>query len=217
MRSDRLPRLRRWRLWFAAATVAGVWAGCGGSPTAPSVSVTLPSEASIDGFVRSDGTAVTAGGGPGVGDLEQFVPGIGYREFYSFNLAGIPPTATLNSATLNLFQAAVYGAAYPTHGFVVVDHVDVGTALDPGDYAGNTLTPDLGILSINPAIGYKTIDVLAAVKADLAAGRSRSQFRLRFSVLDFNNDGQNDFAEFTDVEDSCCSVSRAPGLAIAYR
>jgi len=69
-----------------------------------------------------------------------------------------------------------------------MDHVDGGGVLDVTDGVDGTLTPEIHTLADQPSW---TVDVTAQVEADLAAGRTTSTFRVRFSV-DTNNNGQED-------------------------
>ena len=50
-------------------------------------------------------------------------------------------------------------------------------------------------------IGYRSIDVTAAVQADLAAPRIRSQYRIRFEQT-ANGDNVTDLVLLTDTENS---------------
>jgi DNA-binding beta-propeller fold protein YncE len=100
-----------------------------------------------------------------------------------------------------------------------VDHVNYGSVLDPsgGAYSGATVTPNIGTLSTTAAFGYRLLNVSARVQNDLSASRERSQYRLGFSVQDFNSDGNDDFAQFTDAEDSLCAgtaTNQPPQLAV---
>jgi hypothetical protein len=48
----------------------------------------------------------------------------------------------------------------------------------------------------------------------------RSQYRLRFSTQDFNFDGNDDFVQFTDAEDSLCvgvATNQPPQLAVILK
>ena len=186
------------------------------SPTAPSQSITLSSTASIDGWVTSAGVANADSGGPLVGDFDSVNNGVGIREFYSFSLNALPASATIESATLRLYQASVGGQPYTALGNVVVDSANIGVALDAGDYSLPAFASNIGTLSTNVTKEYKTLDVTTAVKADRTAARPASQFRLRFSNLDSNSNGSNDYVGFTAAEDSCCSVGQPPQLVVVY-
>jgi hypothetical protein len=202
---------------YAALLIALSVTRCGSSssPTAPSQTVTLQSEAAIDGWVTAAGEAVSAGGGPFTGDDDPRNNGLGFRQFYSFDLSAVPAGAHLTSASLQLYQANVNGNPYTALGNVVVDHVNVAGALDPGDYTGGTLG-NAGTLSTSATIEMKTLDVSSSVQDDLSAARGHTQFRLRFSARDSNSDGIWDYVQFTDAEDSCCRVNRPPQLVVVY-
>jgi hypothetical protein len=178
---------------------------------------TIVSTASLDGWVQSDGFANADRGGPGTGDLDsRAAGGLGERQFYSFDLSSLPPTAQVTSAVVRLFQATVIGSPYGSLGNVVVDHLDYGTSLDGSDYNLAALLADVGTLSTDAVIQYKTLDVTARVQADRSAGRPRSQFRLRFSIRDSNNNGVDDDALFGDAELSCCLIDSLPQLVVTY-
>src|SRR5262245_37116012 len=97
---------------FLSAVAIALAAGCSGNPAGPSTKVTLNSTASLDGWVQSNGVANASSGGPLVGDFESVSPGVGYRQFYSFDISTIPAGAHIVSATLRLYQAIVTGSPY---------------------------------------------------------------------------------------------------------
>jgi hypothetical protein len=176
-------------------------------------SVVIESDPALDGWVESDGSA-DAFSEPFTGDRDDVQPGVGHRQLYSFDLAEIPVGRTILSAELRIFQAVVVGNPYGELGDVVVDHVEYGPSLDGGDYAGGTLTPEVGTLSSDPTFGVKTLDVTAEVIADRAAARTRSEFRLRFGDFDSSDDGSADYAQFVDSEGS--TFFDRPVLVVRY-
>jgi hypothetical protein len=181
----------------------------------------IGSTAGRDGHISLDGASYSVtsnGGSPRTGDDEAFLTGSRSRQFFSFDLSGIPANVALNAATLRLYQAAQTGAPFNDLGTVLLDHVDYGNSLDatPGDYEGGLLAL-LGAFSTDATAGYRTRDVTSRVADDIAGARGYSQFRLRFSPLDINTDFASDYVQFTDAEDSCCGVSRPPQLAITLR
>lgn len=180
----------------------------------PEITVNLLSTAALDGYVRSDGTSVPTGSSPITGDLDAGAPGMGYRQFYSFDLSSLPAGSSVTSATLRLYQASVAGSPYVDLGNVIVDHVDYGAALAGAAYNAVALASNVGVLSSDATIAYKTLVVTARVQADVAAARTRAQFRVRFSNVDSNNDAGSDFALFTDAEFLGASV---PMLVVKYR
>lgn len=207
-------------------TVASVLAGClltggcgsGGNatPAPPTTTKVLSGIAALDGLARSDGFASGATSGIVVGDFDPNPAGVAIRGLVTFDLSGLPAGATVDSATLLVFQYDVFGTPYVSHGVVVVDHVDAGAALDAGDFAGGTLTSDLGTLSTDAVLEYKALEVGGAVAADRAAARTTVQFRLRFSLVEANDDGNDDAAFFDDTEDSGF-VNSPPLLVVRYR
>jgi len=183
--------------------------------------IVIGSTQNVDGFITSDGTTYTAiasGGAPRTGDDESFLAGSSARQFFSFDLSNIPTNVSVNSATLRLYQTApTVGAPFSVLGSVHADHVDYGVALDgsAGDF--DNLLGLIGTLSTNDTAGYRTLNVTAQVMSDLAGGLGHSQYRLRFSPVEINNDFSSDYVQYTDAEDSCCSANRPPQLAVTLK
>lgn len=205
---------------LAACLVAAVLqGGCGSSPSEPSapITLTLPSEPTLDGFVMNDGEAVAHAGGPAVGDIDFIQLGRAGRQFFSFEITNIPAGAELVSASLQLYQAGVSGDPFASLGSVVVDRIDLGASLDAGDYARPALQAQIGTVSADAALGYKTLDVTAAVEAERASGRPRFQIRLRFSNRDSDLDGEADLVAFSDAEQSCCPDQQPSRLVVTFR
>lgn len=183
--------------------------------------VVIGSTASLDGYARSDGTA-SATGSPATGDKDAIYFGVGWRQLYSFDISSLPTNSTIASAILRLYQCDVEGFPYTYMGNVIVDHVDYGGVFDPfgSAYNGATVAPGIGTLSATTSLGYRSLDITTSAQDDLTAlpPRTRSQYRLRFSIEDSNLDGNNDFVQFTDAEDSPCagqaSTNQPPELAL---
>ena len=197
-----------------ALAVAGLLSGCGaGGGLFGSSEVTTNEPSTLDGYVTSDGIVVANGASAmAVGDNGA---DNGRRGFVRFTLAGIPSGATIVEAVLHLAQADVTGAPYATLGSVRVDHMDLGAGLDAGDYAAAPLVSDVGTLSGNAALETKSLDVSSSVAADVAAGRSTSDYRLRFLVTtDF--DGIIDTAHFEDMENNQAS-GQVPVLTVVWK
>lgn len=195
--------------------------GCGGSgdgddPPGPGLTVMLPPQAALDGFVTSAGSAVAAGGGPFVGDLDASTAGLVGRTFYSFDLSALPAGATITGATLRVQAAVLQGAPFTTLGVVALDHVDYGTSLDAGDFALAALSPTTPTLLSTPTLTLVALDVTAFVQADRSAARPRVQFRLRFSPFGSDNDAANDYVSFTDTEVSNVAGGIPPSLEVTY-
>lgn len=202
---------------LASLSLAGC--GCGGtidsSPQLATQRLTLSSEPGRDGWVAEGGQAVTqstVAGTPGTGDAGP--AGSARRQFFSFDLSTLPAGATVESALLSLYQARVDGTPYATHGAVVVDHLVYDT-LDPSDFHLPSLGTALDTLSADPALALRVLDVTAAVQADRAAGRARTQLRLRWSALDRDGDGTDDQAAFADADDAL-GTGLPPRLLVTY-
>lgn len=172
--------------------------GCGGGG-ADSVTFTVASTASVDGFVTN--TAFVDTGTPvSVGDTDGSFGNVA-RGFVQFDRSGIPVGATILSAVLRMHQSAVFGAPYASLGNVVVDHVVIGLSLDAADFGASALQADVGGLSSNATLGLRSLDVTTQVLADIAAARSTSDFRLRFPLAS-DADALDDYAQFNDGDDS---------------
>jgi len=179
--------------------------------------IVIGSTASRDGYVLDDGSVNTdpLDNNPKTGDMEAGFLGsrVVARQFYSFELTGIPSSVSMQSATLRLYQANVAGSPYGIGlGSVIVDHMDYGTSLGSVDYNAAALIANIGTLSTDASLGYKTLSVTTNVASDILS-RSRSQYRLRFSDENSIN-FDNDYVQFTDAEDSCCAANQPPQLVI---
>jgi hypothetical protein len=170
-------------------------AGCGGSGT-NTYTLTLLSEAELDGYIThmfaEPEVYVTNSVDPSfqVGYSNSGFTKIGLKGFVSFNLSSLPEGATITSAVLRVYQYNVAGDPYDKLGKVLVEHVSYDS-LEQGESGetaqakytmeplDNTIPAD-AFLSTDATIGYKTLDVTAAVQADQGASRTRAQFRLRF-------------------------------------
>jgi hypothetical protein len=187
-----------------------------GVPTAtrPVRILDLAGNAALDGWAESGGGAQANGGGPLVGDLESATPGLGFRQFFSFDFTPLAPAEEVTGAVLTLFQASASDAPYASLGNVIVDHLDYGPTLDGADYNLPPLIANIGTISDDAVEEFKQLPVTAQVRADRTAGRVRSQFRLRFQLGDIDFDGASDFVQFGDVEVSCCIPDNPPLLRV---
>jgi hypothetical protein len=160
--------------------------------------------------VRTDGAF------PQVGDLGQ--PGSSYtcRQFFSFDISGVPAGSIVTSAVLRVDLFLVVGDPYTSLGEVVVDHLDYGT-LDANDFSLRALVEGLGPIPGGATLGPKSLDVTAQVAQDVGRRRSRSQFRLRFAPLESDNDTANDFASFPEAEAATTGQGQPPALALVLR
>lgn len=188
--------------------------GCGGGSnskttpldtTPPTTTLTLKSEAGLDGHISHWFTEPES---YGISNTTGFQVGfmvnsdntkIALRGFVSFNLSSLPAGATIKSAILRVYQEYIQGYPYDTLGNISVNHVsyeslDQGPAFSVDTEAGQAVKaiydiapldktiPIDSFLSTDPTLGYKTLDVTAAVQADQTMSRARSQFRLGFQT-----------------------------------
>lgn len=194
-------------------------AGCGGSggggsgPSGP-LTVVISSTNARDGNIRSNGAVLIVA--MFVGDIDAITSGVSQRAVVGFDLvgAGIPPGATIQTATLSLQQGGSGGTPYTDLGNVLIDHVALGAAIDAADYSGNTLLSAFGVFSTDNAFDVRSLEVGARVQADVTAGRSFSDFRLRFAT-DTNLDGGSDYTQFGDSEGTV-PFGPNPTLTVTY-
>ncbi len=188
--------------------------GCGGTgshePEGP-VTVVLDAVGVETGLVYQNGW-VTTYGDVDAGDNGNGPP---VRAFVSFQLAPIPPNATVLSATLTLHQYYVGGAPYSKLGPLVVDHVIYGTVLEAGAYTRSPLASDIGVLSTDPGLGPRSVDVTTRVQEDLLSGHPQSQYRVRFAVED-SGDAVADFVDYYGPSPYTPPYAR-PALVVTYQ
>ncbi len=161
----------------------------------PLVVDTLPVLTALTGYVLNDGTVVDSSS-PTVGDFDQVDSTMRARGFVAFDLSGLPAGVTIKTANLRLYQKSVTGTPYASHGSLVLDHVDLGSSLDAGDYQSVALDSSFAVLSPDASTGIKQVNVLQKVRADVAGARTMTHFRLRFSLKDGNSDGVTDNVSF---------------------
>ena len=194
--------------WVLLSASLGL-AGCGGGgASSNAVTLGILSTAALDGYVTATGTVlagqpVLAAGDNAMGDTARF--------FASFPLGGIPGGAQIQSASLEMTQTSVTGTPYVDLGLLVLDHLDYGATLDAPDFGLGALSPAFGTLSSTPALGLRTLDVKPQVEADIAALRTRSQFRGRFGALTDGNP-DDDHVHFNAAE----APSEKPVLVVVY-
>lgn len=181
--------------------------------------IVVGSTANLDGYARSDSFA-SANGSLATGDKESdfSLISVGWRQLYSFDIASIPASTTIASATLRLYQCDVVGTPYASLGNVIVDHVTYGSTFDPsGSAYDGAVALNIGTLSATTSLGYRSLNVTSRLQNDLVASRVNSQYRLGFSIQDANSNGNDDFVQFTDAEDSLCAgtaTNQPPQLAV---
>jgi hypothetical protein len=181
--------------------------------------VTLTSQAALDGFRSNSGGGnntieIRAGNGAMVGSPSfELVT----RGFMSFNLAGIPAGAQIQSIELRFFQVEVEGNPYGKLGNPLLQHVDYGSSLDDAAYNAPALDSLILAAHTSPSEWYvvTTDTIVDWIEQDLAAGRPRCQMRLQFSP-ETDGDGLEDSVSF-ESGDNYYGTGNRPQLTITYR
>ena len=189
-------------------------AGCGGGGGDDGTDVTLLADPAVHGWVTNLGGSVSFGGSVVVGDSSGN-PTLAARGIMRFQLTDIPAGATIESATLRVYQMLVEGTPYADLGDLLVDHVDAGAGLSADDFAGGTLQANMGVLSTSAALEIKSLDVRAAVQAALDGGTGRVDFRFRFET-ETDGDAQTDGATLNGRSDEAGN-GRVPVLEVTYQ
>ena len=207
---------------FFLAVLTGSLAACGGGGGGggPSgLTVVLPGNAALDGVVRSSGDVFVDSLEIVMGDIDFADPmmmmpaAVGERGFWTFDMDAIPAGATIVSATFTVVPYYTEGAPFTDgHGGVILDHLDYGSTLEFADFDALALSTDIGTLCSADTPDPKSLDVSAAVQADLDAGRPHSQFRSRFSAIDTDADGIADRTAFHSAD----SPTLRPTLTVVY-
>ena len=137
------------------------------------------------------------------------------RGIYTFDLSKIEPGSPIESARIFLFQKFVVGRPYAFMEEIVVDHIDTSTfeQLEPPLFDGFTLESNIGTISDDRSLGFKSLDVTAQVQTDSDAGRDTSSFRIRgLKEQLFQLEG-NDQTIFTD---SLNELGIVPEMDVLY-
>lgn len=204
-----LPPLARVAL---ALLLSPLLAACGGGGGGGGGHETLRLTAlsGFDGHVKLTGEVSSGLNHLAVGDDLADVP---VRAFMAFDLAGVPPGVQVLGATLEIRQINVIGIPYTALGRIELTGIDLGAALDAGDYSSGPIvaltTP--AILSETSALEVKSADVKTQVSDALSQGRPRVDFRAAFGVST-NLDTSVDAAHFGSHETPSPAT-----LTIVYR
>ena len=137
------------------------------------------------------------------------------RGIFAFDLFRIPDGSTIHSARLNLFQSGTTGAPYEFMERLLVDHIDTSSFLDLHSdlFDGFTLSENIGVISEDPVVEFKILDVTQQVQSDVDAGRDTASFRIRGEKEQLFRLEGLDEAVFTDSLDEAGFI---PSLDIVY-
>lgn len=137
------------------------------------------------------------------------------RGFVSFEISDIPQDASIQNATLRLYQAKIIGNPYGAGGSIKIDHLTYGETLDNSDYAAPALSSSFVNLTSNATVEWKDADVSQKVKDDVANARSTSQFRIHFQTEVTGGDVTGDFAYF-EAKENTQNTGNTPQLVVKY-
>ena len=134
------------------------------------------------------------------------------RGFISFELPNITQGYTLYSAYIRLYQINSFGNSiyeqFPIWDVVggdtmycIMDHIDYGDYIDPGDWtAGDledpgTLSSNIGVISDSGIEGHRYLNITPYVQYDYDNNRNKTQYRIRFPV-ETDWDSLSDYIDF---------------------
>jgi hypothetical protein len=178
---------------------------------------TIPIVVGYTGTMLSNGASFAFNGSTeiAVGDVAS--AGQTDRGVVTFNVSALDGD-TAQAATLSVSECDVVGDPFSFLGTVVVDHITPGTPPGQSQYAGSTLTSDIGTIAPDGTTGPRNLTVTSAVESDIAANATYSQFRLRFSNEDGNAAGAADYVDFETGNGVDCAsdAALAPVLIVTY-
>ncbi|WP_075834696.1 Ig-like domain-containing protein [Deinococcus marmoris] len=171
--------------------------------------------AALDGWVRGDGAVNTTSDRLRVGDGDASENNAAYRSFLSFDLSGLPAAHKgIESAMMIVEQTLIEGTPYTDLSVgpdaLMMEPVNYGAALTSADFNTAALSSITDPMKKSKITNY-ALSVGSAVQADVSAGRTRSQYRLRFpSPTD--GDGNADIVSLNSGENK----GERPLLTVFY-
>lgn len=178
------------------------------TPTPETKEEIIISTASLDGYRGSNGF--------GSNNLYIFTGrniSVIQRGFVSFDLSSLPSDATIESATLRLYQEKIVGNPYGVGGSLKIDHLNYGSSLGNEDYGVSSISSSFTTLTDNAVIEWKDADVADALKNDLSNGRDKSQYRIHFST---ESTGTSSDLVYFESADNSQGTGNLPQLIVKY-
>ena len=114
-----------------------------------------------------------------VGDTDANRP---MRGYCGIDLTGLPPGAHVESARMRLHYGSTWEYAWDTLGDLLVDHLDLGTLLDPDDFHAPAFASAFTQVPHLPVAQEGDLDVTAQIQDDLDHHRGVSGYRFRFEL-----------------------------------
>lgn len=188
------------------------------SPEEDDLFVVLPiaapgAECSNNGGADFDNPVITVGNEPGGASVELFnVGGI------TFDLSALPPYAKIVAATAEIRQSNSAGNAFqPPLSEVVVEHVGyLEEEFTPYDFCSslaNSATIGERVLSTDPSKGWRSVDLVEAVRYNRAACLDDLRLRVRFEPDLGSTTEPKSWASYNTKPGS----EEAPRLTVRYR
>jgi hypothetical protein len=129
-----------------------------------------------------------------------------FRAFFGFELAPIPTGSVVTSAHISITLCAISGTPFDSLGPLIAEHVDYGNGVSLSSYYITPLEATQYVVATAGAVGTTdSVDVTAAVAADVAGGRAHSEFRLRFANRD--GDAANDGVAIVGASSQLCDAA----------
>ena len=178
-------------------------AACGGDSSDPGITeLTSPAVlAAIPAMTKGLGRYEVVLDAPRAGYRQMLMDENTWQGFYAFSLDGLPDGAVVTEATLRFRQTGTIGTPFQSLDDFAIQHVDLGTFLDPAvHYKGPTL--DTGQkLEGDASTVARTHEVTSWVQDDLDQGRPTAGFRFEFQVPAVPPMGTH-FVDLDDATDS---------------
>jgi hypothetical protein len=159
--------------------------------------ITISSDGSLDGYRTNGGTGGQDDIYVGNNEVITGTEPLFARGFISFDLSEVPSGATIQSVELRFFQQQIEGAPYGKLGNLTLEHVIYGSPDDAAfgipamasvQLAQQTTPGEWYVLSDSAFVSW--------IEADLTAGRTSTQLRLRFAV-ELDGDDEDDWIRVT--------------------
>lgn len=178
------------------------------TPTPETKEEVIISTASLDGYRGSNGF--------GYSNLYILVGrniNVIQRGFVSFDLSSLPSDATIESATLRLYQEKVVGHPYGVGRNLKIDHLDYGNSLGNEDYGASAISSSFTTLTDNAVFEWKNANVTDSLINDLSNERSKSQYRILFPT---DVAGTTSDLIYFESADNSEGTGNLPQLVIKY-
>ena len=135
------------------------------------------------------------------------------RGFVSFDLSSLPSDATIESATLRIYQEKIVGHPYGVGRNLMIDHLNYGDSLGNEDYGSSAISSSFTTLTNNANIEWKDANVTDTLKNDLSSGRNKSQYRILFPS---DTAGATSDLIYFESADNSQGTGNLPQLVVKY-